>query len=175
MVAIVDDRKSETELLHQAQTRLGIGILGDANDADIRPTLPQLRELGQRAQARLAVLGEEVDNHEPTAHQFVELPDLRKYAQLERMDVRVIPRAMGEFVVGVVATSLGGAAAATGIVLSAAGCGRGGGMCTAGLINLPVGAAVVGGGTLMIVDSSGQINVTASGQAGIGQNLQPLH
>ncbi|HXK18418.1 MAG TPA: hypothetical protein VNG33_11480, partial [Polyangiaceae bacterium] len=104
-------------------------------------------------------------------NQFVELPDLRKYAQLERMDVRVIPRAMGEFVVGVLATSLGGAAAATGIVLTAAGCGKGGGMCTAGLINLPVGAAVTGGGTWMIIDSSGQINVTPSGQAAPGAAL----
>jgi hypothetical protein len=40
-------------------------------------------------------------------------------------------------------------------------------MCTAGLINLPVGAAVAAGGTWMIVDSSGQINVTPSGQASI--------
>jgi hypothetical protein len=104
-------------------------------------------------------------------NQFVELPDLRKYQQLERMDVRVIPRAMGEFAVGVVATSLGGAAAATGIVLTAAGCGKGGSVCTAGLINLPIGAAVTAGGVWMIVDSSGQVNVTPSGQAGIAAGL----
>jgi hypothetical protein len=106
-------------------------------------------------------------------NEFVELPDLRKYAHLERIDVQVIPRAMGEFAVGVVATSLGGAAAATGVVLTSAGCGKGGPMCTAGLINLPIGAAVAGGGIWMIVDSSGQINVTPSGQAGIAPGLLP--
>jgi len=97
-------------------------------------------------------------------NQFVELPDLRQYAALERMDVRVIPRAMGEFAVGVVATSLGGAAAATGVVLTAAGCGKGGGVCNAGLINLPIGAAVTTAGIWMMVDSSGHINVTPSGR-----------
>jgi hypothetical protein len=100
-------------------------------------------------------------------NQFVELPDLRKYAQLERMDVNVIPRATGEFAVGIVATSLGGAALATGVVLTSAGCGSGGAMCKAGLINMPIGALVTAGGIWMIVDSSGQINVTPSGQAGI--------
>lgn len=98
-------------------------------------------------------------------NELVELPDLRKYAQLERMDVRVVPRATGEFVVGVVATSLGGMAAATGVVLTAVGCGKGGALCTAGLINLPIGAAVTAGGVWMIVDSAGQINVTPAGQA----------
>ncbi len=108
-------------------------------------------------------------------NQFVELPDLRKYAALERMDVRVIPRATGEFAVGVLATSLGGAALATGVVLTSAGCGKGGGVCTAGLINMPIGAAVVAGGVWMIVDSSGQINVTPSGPAGVGTSSPNSH
>jgi hypothetical protein len=101
----------------------------------------------------------------------VELPDLRKYAQLERMDVRVIPRTTGEFVVGILATSLGGAATATGIVLTAVGCGKGGALCTAGLINLPIGAAVTAGGVWMIVDSAGQVNVTPSGQRGVDSSF----
>jgi predicted phage tail protein len=101
-------------------------------------------------------------------NQFVDLPDLRKYAALERMDVRVIPRATGEFVVGILATSLGGMSLATGVVLTSVGCGKGGALCTAGLITMPIGAAVAAPGIWMIVDSGGEIHVTPSGQASIG-------
>jgi hypothetical protein len=84
------------------------------------------------------------------------------------MDVRVIPRATGEFVVGILATSLGGMSLATGVVLTSVGCGKGGALCTAGLITMPIGAVVAAPGIWMIVDSAGEIHVTPSGQGGVG-------
>jgi hypothetical protein len=100
-------------------------------------------------------------------NQYVELPDLRKYAALERFEVRVIPRHTGEFALGIVTTSLGGLAAATGTVLTAAGCGGKRELCTAGLITLPIGLAVTAPGIWMILDSAGEIKVNPSGAAAL--------
>jgi hypothetical protein len=98
-------------------------------------------------------------------NQYIELPDLRQYAALERLEVRVIPRNMGEFALGVVATSLGGLAAATGTALTAVGCGSERAGCTGGLITLPLGVATTAGGVFMILDSAGEINVNRAGEA----------
>jgi hypothetical protein len=110
-------------------------------------------------------------------NEYVELPDLRQYAALERLEVRVIPTDGGELALGIVATSLGGLAAATGTVLTAAGCGDSRGQCTAGLVTLPLGLVASGAGVWMILDSAGEIKVNPAGEAAMRSSLperQPL-
>lgn len=92
-------------------------------------------------------------------NEYVDVPDLRPFASYERAQVRVQPRATGEFVSGLMLTTLGGTAALVGTTLTAVGCSQGGGMCTAGLITLPIGLLAVAPGVWMIVDSAGEVHV----------------
>ncbi|HEU4538598.1 MAG TPA: hypothetical protein VFS00_30970, partial [Polyangiaceae bacterium] len=81
--------------------------------------------------------------HDPGIFQrneYIEIPDLRPHAPLERMEVRAEARNTAELVGGILATSFGGLGVATGTALTAVGCNKGGGLCTAGLITLPAGA-----------------------------------
>lgn len=93
-------------------------------------------------------------------NEYVEVPDLRQHASGERLEVRALPRNTGEFVGGIVMTAFGGIGVATGTALTAAGCGRTPGMCTAGLITLPAGLLALAPGIWMIVDSKGTVHVT---------------
>ena len=52
-------------------------------------------------------------------NQFIDVPDLRAHQATERVEVRAEPRNMGEFVSGIMLTSLGGIAVLAGTALSA--------------------------------------------------------
>jgi hypothetical protein len=93
-------------------------------------------------------------------NQYVEVPDLRPHLASERVEVRTEPRNMGEFVGGILVTSLAGMAAVAGTTLTAIGCSDGGGVCTAGLITLPIGLLGLVPGIWMILDSKGTVHVT---------------
>jgi hypothetical protein len=94
-------------------------------------------------------------------NQYVEIPDLRAHASHERLEVRAEPRNGGEFVGGILVTTFAGIAVATGTALAAAGCSKGtGGLCTAGLITLPIGLVGLAPGVWMILDSKGSVRVT---------------
>lgn len=92
-------------------------------------------------------------------NQYWELPDLRQYASYERAQIRVEPRATGEFVGGLLITTFAGTTTLVGTTLTAVGCGRSAGMCTAGLITLPIGLLGLVPGIWMIVDSAGEVHV----------------
>jgi hypothetical protein len=93
-------------------------------------------------------------------NEYLDVPDLRAHQSSERVMVRGEPRNTGEFVSGIMATALGGMAVLTGTALTAVGCSRGTGMCTAGLITLPIGLVAVIPGIWMILDSKGTVQVT---------------
>ena len=93
-------------------------------------------------------------------NEYLEVPDLRTHQVSERVEVRAEPRNMGEFVGGIMLTSLGGMAVLTGTALSAVGCSKGTGLCTAGLITLPIGILAVLPGVWMILDSKGTVRIT---------------
>jgi hypothetical protein len=97
-------------------------------------------------------------------NEFIDIPDLRPYASLERVSVRVEGRSTAEFVGGIVATSFGGLGVVTGATLAAVGAalgsGKGGsGLYTAGVITLPASAVVLAGGIYWIVDSRGEVHI----------------
>jgi hypothetical protein len=93
-------------------------------------------------------------------NEYLDVPDLRAHQTSERMEVRAEPRNTGEFVTGILVTTLGGAAVLTGTALTAVGCSKGGGMCTAGLITLPIGVIAVIPGIWMMLDSKGTVHIT---------------
>ena len=93
-------------------------------------------------------------------NQFIEVPDLRAHQASERVEVRAEPRNMGQFVTGIMLTSLGGVAVVAGTALTAIGCTKGTGLCTAGLITLPVGLLAVLPGVWIILDSKGTVRIT---------------
>jgi hypothetical protein len=93
-------------------------------------------------------------------NEYVDIPDLRPFAPHERIEVRPTPTNKGEQVLGIVATTFGGLAVVTGTVLTAAGCGSGGGLCTGGLITLPAGLLLLAPGIWMIVDSKGYVRIS---------------
>jgi hypothetical protein len=74
--------------------------------------------------------------------------------------VRVEPTKMAELLSGMVLTTFSGIAVVTGTALTAAGCGKGGGMCTAGLVTLPLGLVGLVPGIYLMVDSKGVVHVT---------------
>jgi hypothetical protein len=97
-------------------------------------------------------------------NELLEVPDLRSQAGGERFLVRGEPRKDGELVGGILLTTFGGMAVATGITLTAAGCGGGdGGLCSAGVITLPAGLLALAPGVWMIIDSKGVVRVTPMG------------
>jgi hypothetical protein len=93
-------------------------------------------------------------------NEYVEIPDLRPHAAEERVEVRVRPTRTAEQVLGIVGTALGGIAAVTGISLTAVGCGKGGDLCTAGLVTLPAGVAALIPSIWMIVDSKAEVAIS---------------
>jgi hypothetical protein len=102
--------------------------------------------------------------HDPGALQrnvFIDIPDLRDHMTSDHLAIKATPRSMGEFAVGIVATTFSGIAAATGTALTAVGCREGGarGTCTAGLITLPIGLAGLGPSIWMIVDSAPEVDI----------------
>jgi hypothetical protein len=107
-------------------------------------------------------------------NEYLEIPDLRPHAALERLEVRAQPRNASEFVGGILLTSLGGIATITGTVLTAAGCGGSKGMCEAGLITLPAGLLAVAPGIWMIVDSAGVVHITQQKEGNMQSLLSPL-
>ncbi|HEU4406065.1 MAG TPA: hypothetical protein VFS43_12425, partial [Polyangiaceae bacterium] len=112
--------------------------------------------------------------HDPGVFQrneYIDVPDLRQHASLERMVVRAEARDTGELVGGILLTTFGGLGIATGTALTAVGCSTDrGGLCTAGAITLPLGALLLAPGVYMIVDSKGEVHVNpmAPGAAGFG-------
>jgi hypothetical protein len=96
-------------------------------------------------------------------NEYIQVPDLRDHVAKRKVDIKAQPRSMAEFVGGIVATTFGGLAVATGTALTAAGCGKGGGACTGGLITLPLGAALTALGIYWIVDSAPTVQITPQG------------
>jgi hypothetical protein len=101
-------------------------------------------------------------------NEYIEVPDLRPHIAEERLEVRAQARNTTEFVGGILATTFGGLAVATGTALTAAGCGNGGGLCTGGLVTLPIGLLVLAPGIFMIVDSKGTVRVTPMAPNAVG-------
>ena len=101
-------------------------------------------------------------------NQYLDVPDLTLHQQYERMQVRAEPRDMNKWVAGVLITSLGGMAAVTGTALTAYGCSKGTGLCTAGLITLPIGLLALVPGIWMIVDSKGSVRISPMAPAAQG-------
>jgi hypothetical protein len=99
-------------------------------------------------------------------NQYWEIPDLRPHLAEERVEVHVVPTKTTEFVGGIVITSFSGIAVATGTALTAVGCSKGTGICTAGLVTLPIGLLGLVPGIWMIVDSKGTVHVAPVGEAG---------
>jgi len=79
----------------------------------------------------------------------------------DHLQIKAIPRSMGEFVGGIVATTFSGIAVLTGTALTAVGCRDAGsrGTCTAGLITLPIGLAGLAPSIWMIVDSAPEVDI----------------
>ncbi len=102
----------------------------------------------------------------------VEVPDLRTHATDERVEVRVRPTREAEQLGGITATAFGGLGVVTGTVLTAVGCGGGGGLCTGGLVTLPAGLLVLVPGIWMIVDAGAEVRISPmapqSPGAGVG-------
>jgi transposase len=92
---------------------------------------------------------------------YIDVPDLRDHMTSDHLQIKATPRSMGEFVGGIVATTFSGIAVLTGTALTAVGCRDEGakGMCTAGLITLPIGLAGLGPSIWMIVDSSPEVDI----------------
>lgn len=103
-------------------------------------------------------------------NQYWDIPDLRPHLHEQRVEVHVEPTATGEFVGGIVLTTFGGIAVVTGTALTAAGCGRNSGLCTAGLVTLPAGLLGLAPGIWMLIDSKGTVHVTPMGPEAPGAN-----
>jgi hypothetical protein len=93
-------------------------------------------------------------------NEFLELPDLRKYASQERVEVRPKPRDNAELIGGILFTAFGGIAAVTGTALTAVGCVKGGPLCSGGLITLSAGILLLVPGIFLVVDSKGSVRVS---------------
>jgi hypothetical protein len=94
-------------------------------------------------------------------NELIEVPDLRTQGGGERLLVRAEPRKDVEFLGGLMLSTFGGLGVVTGISLTAVGCGtKDSSMCTAGLITLPAGLALLAPGIWMIIDSKGVVHVT---------------
>jgi transposase len=105
-------------------------------------------------------------------NEYIDVPDLRQHAASERLLVRAEPRNTSEFLGGIMLTTFGGLGVVTGTTLAAVGCGKTGGLCTAGLVTLPLGLLALAPGIWMIVDSKGVVHVTpAQAQRSPGVDL----
>jgi hypothetical protein len=110
-------------------------------------------------------------------NEYLEVPDLRAQAGAERLLVQGQPQRKGEFVGGLMFVALGGMAAVAGTALTGVGCATGdSGLCSAGLITLPVGLLALAPGIFLIVDSKGVVRVSPMqpqvlGAAAFGQDL----
>jgi hypothetical protein len=91
----------------------------------------------------------------------VELPDLRPQLALQRVQVEVKPTDKALLALGIVGTSFFGAAVLAGTTFTAVGFGAdNGGLKTAGLITLPLGAIGLFASIYAIVKSSSNVSVT---------------
>jgi hypothetical protein len=99
-------------------------------------------------------------------NEYWEVPDLRPHVSDQRVQVQVEPTDRAELVGGIVVTTFSGIAVVTGTALTAAGCGHSSGMCTAGLVTLPIGLVGLVPGIWMLMDSKGEVHVTPLGPAG---------
>jgi hypothetical protein len=77
------------------------------------------------------------------------------------LQVQAKPSSQGQFVTGLTFTALGGMAVITGTALAGLGCSLDDhrGMCTAGLITLPIGAVVTAGSIFLMLDSGPEAQV----------------
>ena len=92
-------------------------------------------------------------------NETIEIPDLRSRVAGERILLTAEPRNSTKLVLGILATTFGGLGLATGISLTAAGCGSDhAGVCKAGLITMPTGLLMVPG-IYWIVDSAPRVEL----------------
>ncbi|MDX2055268.1 MAG: hypothetical protein SFV15_22895 [Polyangiaceae bacterium] len=86
------------------------------------------------------------------------------------LQVTAKPTSFGKLATGITFTALGGMATLTGVTLSSVGCGsdRHQGLCTAGLITLPIGAIVGTGAIWLMLDAGAEAQVVPlfSGNSG---------
>lgn len=93
-------------------------------------------------------------------NELLDLPDLRAYTSMERIEIRPKPTDAGELIGGILLTTFGGIAAVTGTALTSVGCVKGGGLCAGGLITLTSGLLLLAPGIFLILDSKGTIKVS---------------
>jgi hypothetical protein len=101
-------------------------------------------------------------------NQYWEVPDLRPHLHEQRVEVKVDPTNTAALFGGIVITSFSGIAVATGTALTAVGCSKGTGLCTAGLITLPIGLIGLVPGIWMMIDSKGTVHVAPMGTPSTG-------
>jgi hypothetical protein len=101
--------------------------------------------------------------------QFVELPDLREHAAMERVQVEVRPTNLPLKVLGIVGASLFGTTTASGIVFTSVGFGANdSGFKTAGLVTLPIGLVGLAASIYGIVASGSHVEVNSWNSASDG-------
>jgi hypothetical protein len=103
----------------------------------------------------------------------IDVPDLRKEAKADKVEVKAEPQNTAQLVGGILVTTFSGIAVVTGTALTAVGCQSGGdgGVCAGGLITLPLGLGGLVPGIWMISDSSPTVDVrpwTSAPTAGAG-------
>jgi hypothetical protein len=92
---------------------------------------------------------------------IIDLPDFRPHAAMQRLQVDVTPENAPVRVLGIVGTSLFGAATAAGTVFTAVGFGSdSSGLKTAGLITLPLGLVGLAASIYAIVTSGSHVDVS---------------
>lgn len=105
-----------------------------------------------------------VDPNRPVVMRVRDRPDKLKVPHLDPSAGPVLvsarPRSQGKQATAIVFTSFGGMALVTGVALMGVGCGGDrDGLCTAGLITAPIGAAVVLGSLWLLRDSRPKVKV----------------
>jgi hypothetical protein len=90
----------------------------------------------------------------------VTMPNLKPYVHEAPLEVQAEPGSFGRFTTGVAVSGLAGATAMVGLLFTALGCGSDReGLCTAGLITLPVGLLALVPGIWMITSSGADVEV----------------
>jgi hypothetical protein len=94
------------------------------------------------------------------------VPSLQRYSAAGQLQVRAHPTHRMGMASGMMVTSLAGAAAVTGIVLTSVGCSQdsSGAMCRGGLISLPIGLVGLVPGIWMILHYRAHAEVTPAGE-----------
>jgi len=92
-------------------------------------------------------------------NEVIDIPDMRNRVPGERLLLSAEPRNSTKLVLGILSTTFGGLGLATGITLTAAGCGSDhAGICKAGLFTMPTGLLIIPG-VYWIIDSAPRVEL----------------